>query len=252
MNSSIENTPCVILAAGISRRLRPLTDDRPKCLLEVNGTTILQRMLENIFATGIRRVAIVVGYKAEMIREHLRAKFSQKRFKFILNPNYSTTNNAYSLLLAKKFLEDENGKVAGNFLLLDSDLVFISSLLPEFLSHAARNKIAVRILGEHNDEEIGVTVNAEGIITNIGKHLAGAVGESVGMELFAPSTATKLFRVLEQRVHSGIGRTEFYEASFQQLIEHGTKLSMVNVDSFPVIEIDTPEDYRQAQQLILC
>lgn len=247
-----ENTKCVILAAGTSSRLRPLTDDKPKCLLEVQGKSLLQRSLENIFAAGIRRVAIVVGYHAKMIREHLRTKFPQRRFKFILNPNYSSTNNAYSLLLAKKFLENEDGTITNNFLLLDCDLIFDSSLLPEFLSHTAPDKIAVRLQGKHDEEEIGVVLDETGErITKIGKNISGAVGESVGIELFSSSATESLFTILEERIRSGSGRTEFYESSFQQLIDDGVALSMVNVDAHSVMEIDTIDDYRHAQQLLL-
>ena len=250
--TSIEKTNCVILAAGISSRLRPLTDDRPKCLLEINGKTLLQSTLEHVFAAGLRRVAIVAGYKAEMIREHFFTQFPEKRFKYIFNPNYQTTNNAYSLLLAKKFLEDHNQEITNNLLLLDSDLLFGSQLLPAFLSGDVSDKIAVRVQGEHDEEEeIGINVNAAGIITNIGKNIAGAAGESIGIELFSPSSTAKLFAVLEHRVRAGSGRTEFYEASFQQLIEQGSEFSMIDVSEHPIMEIDTIEDYRQAQQLIV-
>ena len=249
--TSIENTKCVILAAGTSSRLRPLTDELPKCLLAIQGKTILQRMIEHLFAAGVRRIAVVIGFHGEMIRQHLRNVFPQHRFKYILNPNYPTTNNAYSLLLAKKYLEDHHQKITSNLLLLDSDLLFGSQLLPAFLSADASDKIAVRIQGEHNDEEIGITVNAAGTITTIGKNITGATGESVGIELFSPSSTEKLFAVLEQRVRAGSGRTEYYEVSFQQLIEQGSEYSMVDVSEHPIMEIDTMKDYQQAQRLIL-
>ncbi|MBI3788348.1 MAG: NTP transferase domain-containing protein [Ignavibacteriales bacterium] len=123
---------CVILAAGESTRLRPLTNDLPKCLLHVGGKGLLQRTLENIFAAGVKEAAIVVGYKADAIRAFVKENFSRRHIRFVLNPNFATTNNAYSLLLARNFCVDEQEGVASkeNFLLLDSDIVFAPKLLP--------------------------------------------------------------------------------------------------------------------------
>jgi choline kinase len=251
IDTAKENTKCVILAAGISSRLRPLTNDLPKCLLEVNGKTLLQRILNNVYAAGIHNIAIVVGYKAEKIREYLRVQFPQKRFRFILNPNYQTTNNAYSMFLARKFLENQDGTITNNLLLLDSDLMFGEKLLLDFLSNNARDKIAVRIQGEHDTEEIGVVINEEMDITHIGKNQQSSIGESIGIEYFSAQTTTVLFQALEQRVRSGRGRTEFYETSFQQIIDHGATLAMFDVGTHPVIEIDTRDDFQQAQLLKL-
>jgi choline kinase len=249
MDRSLKNTQCVILAAGVSTRLRPLTNDLPKCLLEVNGKTLLQRILDNVYAVGIRSVAIVIGFQAERIREYLRNQFPQRRFRYILNPHYQTTNNAYSLLLARKFMENEDGAITNDLLMLDSDLIFSPQLLTVFLSHHAADKIAVRIHGGHNEEEIGIRIDAAGTIAAIGKNISGTVGESVGIEYFSSSAALKLFDVLEQRIRSGCGRTEFYENSFQQLIDEGVNVSMVNIDSYPVMEIDTIADLQHARSL---
>jgi choline kinase len=220
-------------------------------LLEVNGKTLLQRILDNVHAAGIYSVAIVVGYKAERIREYLRMQCPQKRIRYILNPNYPTTNNAYSLLLARKFLENQEEKITNNLLLLDSDLLFRPELLPSFLSDSAADKIAVRIQGEHDAEEIGVVINAAGNITHIGKRQKFSIGESVGIECFSVQTTTALFQMLEQRVRFGIGRTEYYEASFQQIINQGAMLTMFDIGEHPMMEINTMEDLQRAQLLKL-
>ena len=186
---------CVVLAAGASTRLRPLTDAMPKCLLKVGGKTLLERTIENIIAAGIKEIALVVGYRAEMIREFVKQLFPQQRIRFILNPNYASTNNAYSLLLARRFLEDRSGKVDYNLLLLDSDILFSRKLLPCLLSIKENNIIAVRVSGEHNEEEIQVGMNPDGNIKFIGKKpcLIETIGESIGIELFSSETTAILF-----------------------------------------------------------
>jgi choline kinase len=249
--SDLYNSKAVILAAGVSKRLRPLTDEIPKCLLEVGGRPILQWTIENILQAGIKEIAIVVGYRKEMIREFVKQNYPRLRIRFIYNPNYLTTNNAYSLILAKRFLENADGQINSGLLLLDSDILFSSDILPLLISDNAADKIVLRASGAHNEEEIRVKVDDDGNILIIGKEipLEEAYGESIGIELFSTETAAKLFTILDHRIRSGIGRTEFYEASFQEMINLGIKLKAIDIGNCPAIEIDTIEDLQQARQI---
>ena len=256
---------CVILAAGTSTRLRPLTDTIPKCLLNVGGKILLERTIENVLASGITEIAIVVGYRAEKVREFVKQWFPQQRIRFILNPNYARTNNAYSLFLARRFLEDKDGMVNRRLLLLDSDIFFSEKLLPLFLgqscqefleseqSKAPQCHIAVRVSGEHNEEEIRVKVNGHGNIVLVGKNtpLAETYGESIGIEVFSAKTSARLFTHLEQRIRLGDGRNEFYEITFQKMIEEGITFKTVDISLFPAMEIDTREDLQRAERLSL-
>lgn len=245
---------CIILAAGIAQRMRPLSGDQPKCLLNVGGKSILQRTLENIFEAGIREVGIVVGFKADMILEFVKQQFPARAIRFVMNPKYETTNNAFSLLMAREYYKagSQRGRPLKKLLLLDGDIIFPPDLLPFLLREPSSGCIAVRVDGPHDEEEIRVKVDSEGIVQSIGKHvpLGETYGESVGLELFSPGASEALFEILKRRVLEGRGRTEFYEASFQELIEQGTRLKAVDISRFPTIEIDTPEDLEQAQRLI--
>lgn len=242
---------CIILAAGASTRLRPLTNAMPKCLLRVKDKTLLERTIENVFNTGIKEIAIVIGYRPKIIREFLEKRFPHQRFRFIPNPNYATTNNAYSLLLARRFLENKDGKVSHDLLLLDSDILFPQMLLPFLLNDRIKDKIAVRISGEHYEEEIRVTVDKNNNILTIGKGmpLFETYGESIGIEVFSVETTARLFTILEQRIRHGEGRNEFYEAAFQEMIDEGVKLKAVDISAFPAIEIDTLKDFQLAEQM---
>ena len=242
---------CVVLAAGASTRLRPLTDTIPKCLLNVGGKTILERIIENIIVAGIKEIAIVVGYHSDMIHEFVKQQFPQQKLQFIFNPDYASTNNAYSLSLARRFLEGRNGEIGQRLLLLDSDILFSNKLLPQFLRGEGQNRIAVRISGEHNVEEIQVEINADGNIAFIGKKpvLLSTPAESIGIELFSAEAAATLFAVLERRIQKGKGSSEFYEATFQEMINEGVILKAIDVSAFPAMEIDTPEDFERAARL---
>jgi choline kinase len=242
---------CVILAAGASTRLRPLTDTIPKCLLKVGEQTILERTIGHVLLAGIKEIAIVIGYQGEKIREFVKHHFPQLRIRFILNPNFAITNNAYSLLLAKKFLENKNGNGFSGLLLLDSDIFFSRDLLPFLLSVGTDNVVAVRVAGGHDEEEVRVARDSESNILSIGKNLAfhETYGESIGIEMFSHDMVARLYTILEQRVRSGLGRNEFYESSFQEMITHGARLKAVDVSDYPVREIDTKEDLELAERM---
>ncbi len=258
------HTPrCVILAAGTSSRLRPLTDDTPKCLLEIGGATLLERTIRNVHLAGITDIAIVVGFKKEKIREFIGRRFAEINFQFISNPKYSVTNNAYSLWLARTFVKNKDSK--HGLLLLDSDILFSPKLLPYLLSHGTAGSgrgrgsgsdesigiIAVRRTGRHDSEEVRVSVDGKNLITAIGKggREREFYGESVGIEYFDATGVKKLFGILRKRMKNGGGTTEFYEASFQQMTDEGSALRALDVSAFPAIEIDTPADLRRARAL---
>ncbi len=246
---------CIVLAAGMALRLRPLTTQLPKCLLSVGDKTILDRTMECLLARGIDDIALVVGFEAERIRSYLRQHYGGRRFRFLLNPNFATTGNAYSLLLAKRFFLDglESGRSKEDLLILDSDIIFHPGILDLLLSEREADAIAVRVEGAHDGEEIRVSVGSHREITRISKDvdLQMTFGESVGIERFSHDTARLLFETLERRIRTGRGREEFYEAAFQEMIDGGTRMVAVNVGSFPVVEIDSPADLEHARQLVV-
>lgn len=245
---------CVILAAGMSTRLRPLTNTLPKCLLEVGGKSILRRTVENLFEANIKRIAIVIGFEGEQIRNHLKAQFPGHRFCYIRNPKYAETNNAYSLLLAREFFMQSDVTVAlkDELLVLDGDIVFDPGLVPYLRNSSTADRIAVRIKGEHDTEEIRVKVGRTGFVEAIGKEVAVAetYGESIGIEWFTRETGERLFQTLNKRVRQGAGRTEFYECAFQEMINDGTRMKAVDVSEFPSVEIDSLDDLEQAIRLV--
>ncbi len=239
---------CVILAAGISKRLRPLTATTPKCLLKIGSKTLLQRLVENAMKAGCTDFCVVTGFKATKIRQFLSTRFPKRSFLEIQNERFSSTNNMYSLSLAKEFVG------GSSFLLLDCDIVFGGDLLPYFNGFERYyNRLAVRVRGPHDEEEIKVKINRWDQILRIGKDvpLRETYGESIGIGLFSSTAVLKLFRIIEERIKAGPGKREFYEAAFQQLIDLGTRLWAVDVSDFPSAEIDTHEDLERARQKIL-
>ena len=109
----------IILAAGIASRLRPLTNDRPKCLLKIGDRSLLERTIDALLENNIREIIIVTGYLHEMLESFVQTRYPSLSVKFIHNELYATTNNIYSLWLALPEVQQEK-----EIILLDSDILF--------------------------------------------------------------------------------------------------------------------------------
>jgi histidinol-phosphate/aromatic aminotransferase/cobyric acid decarboxylase-like protein/choline kinase len=113
----------IILAAGMGKRLKELTQDNTKCMVKVNGVSLIDRMLHQIEKQHVDRIVIVVGYEGEKLIDYIGTLNISTPIKFVENPVYDRTNNIYSLALAKECLcEDDT-------LLFESDLIFEDSVL---------------------------------------------------------------------------------------------------------------------------
>ena len=113
----------IILAAGMGKRLGEFTKDNTKCMVEVNGVKLIDRVLTFLSHLDLKRIVIVVGYKAENLVNYIENQYGSLNVEFVENPIYDKTNNIYSLALAKdKFKEDDT-------LLLESDLIYEESML---------------------------------------------------------------------------------------------------------------------------
>lgn len=237
---------CVILAAGISSRLYPLTSSTPKCLLTVGKYTILERTIRNVLRHDVTEFVIVTGFCANMIGELVHKVFPSLRVQFVFNKRFAETNNSYSLALSQTALRGDA------MLLLDSDIVFDHRILSRVLEAPYENCLAVRRTEDYDEEEIKVTVDRKGRVLRIGKDIdkSSVLGESIGIEKFSSSGSLKLFDVLQQRVHNEEGEREFYEALFQQLIDSSVSIYAVDVQNLPCIEIDTFDDLRKARDQI--
>ena len=117
----------VILAAGVASRLRPLTNNTPKCLLKVGSKNILELTIENLVANKIFDIVIVTGYLENQIRDFVNIRFPELNITFCYNEFYESTNNIYSLWLARNALH------ADDMLLMDSDIVFDKRIIAKLM-----------------------------------------------------------------------------------------------------------------------
>jgi choline kinase len=235
----------VILAAGVSSRLRPLTAFVPKCLLEPGGKSILGMTLENLVANGIGDIVIVTGYREDQIRRFVRDTFPALDVEFVTNDRFETTNNSYSLWLTERAVGGEG------IVLLDSDIVFDRRIIGLLTRTGHDNCLAMTSGKKLGDEEIKVQVASGGAIRRIGKDIPPqeAAGESIGIEKMGPEFLVSLYRILERMITQEQNVSLFYEAAFQEAIAGGEVMMAVDVEGLPCIEIDTAEDLHAARAL---
>ena len=163
-------------------------------------------------------------------------------FEFVRNPVFDqTNNNNYSLWLARPAVDGQE------IVLLDADILFDQMILSRLLSSPHKDALVMRASDHLGAEEIKCILDANGMVKQIGKHIdpISSAGESLGIEKFSPATTAKLFDVLSRRHVIN----EFYEASFQEVIDSGAKIFAVSSDGLPCMEIDTPSDLAAAEEL---
>lgn len=234
----------VILAAGMAKRLRPLTDERPKCLLKVGQRTLLQRTVDAVINSGIDELVVVTGYKNNMIVDFLKTNYPSLTIHFIDNPDYAHNNNIFSLWLTRPYTEGKD------FLLLDSDILFD----PTVVSTIVREEGTVLALNRHElgEEEIKVIVDNKGFVKEISKVCAinEAIGESVGIEKMTADYSNALFQELQRMIVEEGLIDVFYEKAFERLIAQGFTFRIVDTTDYFSIELDTIEDFENAKKLI--
>ncbi|MCR5574518.1 MAG: phosphocholine cytidylyltransferase family protein [Bacteroidaceae bacterium] len=234
----------VILAAGMAKRLRPLTDERPKCLLTVGQRTLLQRTVDAILAAGIEELVVITGYRQQMIRDFLTNHYPNITIHFIDNPDYAHNNNIFSLWLTRPFTE------GNDFLLLDSDILFDPAIIPAVLKQEG----SALALNRHElgEEEIKVIVDDKNRVLEISKvcSIEQAIGESVGIEKMTADYSKALFCELQQMIEEEGLIDVFYEKAFERLIPKGYTFQIVDTTDFFSIELDTVDDFENAKKLI--
>jgi choline kinase len=236
----------VILAAGVASRLRPLTDHTPKCLLKAGGKYILELTIENLLATNNSEIIIVTGYLEKKIRAFIEERFPQLNITFIYNRLYASTNNIYSLWLARDAVLDDD------MMMMDSDIVFDKMIITKLLNSGYKNCLALKRHDVH-DEEIKVKTDKKGRVIEISKDVkpGEAYGESIGIEIFGRDTLSELYRILDQQVVTEKRVNQFYETAFQELVNNGNDLYVVDTTEYFCMEIDTEEDLKTADVLVL-
>ena len=231
----------VILAAGVARRLAPLTDHTQKSLLPVGGRAILAWMLEALHAVGVRRAVIVVGHCADQVRALAASAASGMTVEFAYNPEYRK-GSSISLHCAREVI------ARGPTLVMDADVVFPREFLRRLVRSAAANALLIDRGFADTGEEVKLYTQRDRVIA-LGKKLVPAawdrVGEGIGFFKCGAETGPDFVRLLEQVIEQSHGLCEYEDAQHLLLARH--QVEGVDVTGLPWTEVDFVEDLRRAE-----
>jgi choline kinase len=225
----------VILAAGQGTRIRSVHGEHPKCLIEVDNTTILDHQLDALSMVGINDVGIVVGYEKEQIIAHVNARtLLSPRIRLVENPAFAITNNIYSLWLALDWLRGDS------FIVLNADVIFN----PEILDVAVRPHAAISMIVDPlwRDETMKVVILDDHVI-KMSKNISREEfsGTYIGITVFSKAIQDRFFHKMEDVITAG-RVNEFFNVAVQELANEGVPVGHTGTDGLPWAEIDDPVD----------
>lgn len=229
----------VILAAGRGARLQ--STDTPKCLLRVNGRSLLDYQLDALALAGVSRVVVCVGYRGDAIRSFLTGVDRGIEITVVDNPHYLTTNNSFTLALALRQMRE-----CQDLLVINGDNL-VDPRLVRLLVEQAGSALPY-IVKDHYDVEdtkIALVRNlSEAYLTRIGKEIAlhESEGESIGVRRFAEPFLTVFATRLEALVQSTEGRSRFFTDAIQHAVDRGASLPVLDVTHLCYAEVDFDHD----------
>lgn len=239
----------IILAAGMGKRLGDLTANDTKCMVKMNNTPIIDRMILQLKKVGIKKIKIVVGYKRENIILHLKNTFPDTDIEFIHNAIYNKTNNIYSLFLAKeKLMEDDT-------ILLESDLVFEDKLLEKIISDKNPN---VALVAKYESWMDGTVVKLgydNTIVSFISKNAfdyneIDKYYKTVNIYKFSKAFSKNKYVPFLEAYCKSLGNNEYYEQVLKVIaLLNDTELKGLPLNGEKWYEIDDIKDLNIAETI---
>lgn len=258
MHDKIHMTPTVrpfgalILAAGLGSRLGSNTTAKPKCLVPVSGTPILQRMLDHLVAEGVSSVTIAVGYLSESIRDFVGERYPHLDVRLVVNPDYAATGSVYSLHLAMR--EFPAGQ---DILVIEGDVVLAPELLSSLLRNGRHSADAATLLARYDPCLSGTFAQIDQGRVSAWLHETVRTADFPLAQSYKTVNLTyvrqpKAIATLDEAVRYVIERNGArtpLEYAMQHLISKGMKIDAVETGAHPWFEVDTPEDLVIADRL---
>jgi choline kinase len=235
----------ILLAAGVARRLAPLTDHTHKCLLPIGSRSLLDRMLEALAACGVAESVIVVGHCQDQVRAAAGTTRSGMRIRYVENPEYQK-GSILSLWCARgTLLEDST-------LVMDADVLFPRIFLERLIASPAASALLLDRGFSDTGEEVKLYAVADRVIA-LGKKFVPekweVIGEGIGFFKCSPEHAPEYIRLLAESIQETGGANE-YEDALHRLLAR-VPVGWVDVTGLPWTEVDFAEDLGRANVEIL-
>jgi len=235
----------ILLAAGVARRLAPLTDHTHKCLLPVGGRSLLDRMLDALAGCGVTETVIVVGHCQDQVRAAAGTGRAAMRISYVENPEYQK-GSILSLWRARgTLLEDST-------LVMDADVLFPAVFLERLIASPAASALLLDRGFSDTGEEVKLYALGDRVIA-LGKKFVPekweVIGEGIGFFKCSALHAPEYIRLLGESIQETGGANE-YEDALHRLLTR-VPVGWVDVTGLPWTEVDFAEDLRRADAEVL-
>lgn len=242
----------VILAAGMGKRLGRYTKDAPKCMVKVNGKSLIEYAISSILKNGIKRIVIVTGYKKDVLKNFLAQKFSDAllsgaKIEYIDNDFYETTNNIYSLYLAR------NELVKDDTLFFESDLIFKEKIVRRLIKNENPDMAVVSHFESWMDGTCTVLDEDGSILSVLDKNAfnwndTASYYKTVNIYKFSREFAIRYYLPFLEAYQKAFGKNEYYEQVLKVLsfLSAGVLKALI-ADSNDWYEIDDAADLANAE-----
>ena len=235
----------IILAAGVARRLAPLTDHTHKCLLPVGERSLLDRMLDALAASGVEESVLVLGHCQDQVRRAAGTARGPMRIGYVENPDYQK-GSILSLWCARETL------LSDSTLVMDAEVLFPARFLRGLIEAPAPSALLLDRGFQDTGEEVKLYAVGDRVIA-LGKKFVprawDVVGEGVGFFKCSDAHAPEYLRLMEESIRETGGANEYEDALHRLLAQ--VPVGWVDVTGLPWTEVDFAEDLRRAATQVL-
>jgi len=234
----------IILSAGQGSRLGHLTDDRPKCLIDFAGKTLLDRQLDALAANGVGEAVVVTGFRDDQIEAGLARRTGGPTVRTIYNPFYKVADNTGSLYMARH-------ELTGDCLVWNGDTLVSDALMAKVLTNRQPG-ICVTIdrKDRYDADDMKVVVDADGRLRQIGKRIsAGVNAESIGLLAFRDGGAERFRSAVDEAIRTPEGTTIWYLRVIDRIAQESDVWTL-DISGEEWGEVDFPQDVDSARELV--
>ncbi len=226
----------IILSAGQGRRLAPLTESRPKCLVELSGRSVLHWQLLHLREAGIEEVVVVTGFAAETVDAEIAGlSIPGLKVRTLFNPFYGLTDNLATCWLAR-------GEMAGPFLLLNGDTLFEPDIAKRLLA-APPSPITLTIdrKPSYDSDDMKVLTQGDQVLA-VGKTIEAYDAESIGFSRYSAEGAAVFTGMVEKIMTTPEGLKRWYLSVIDQIAREQGGVATASIQGLGWAKMDVLED----------
>lgn len=234
----------IILSAGHGRRLLPMTAEIPKCLLDIQGRTVVEWQIDHLIENGVSDITVVTGYGADQVEALLDRRYGPGKTRTLYNPFFDVADNLATVWMAR-------GELTGDFLLLNGDTLFEPAIIRRLLDSPPRPITLARDhKSRYDSDDMKVCLDGNRLL-GIGKDLEtdSVGGESIGVLLFRAEGGTLFRDAIEQTMRSPAALQQWYLSVIDKLAAGGHVWSQ-SIHGLEWGELDYPVDLDKALKMV--